>query len=635
MPLGRKRGTGGLGFLGTLCVVTIVALVGCDNYIGPNVTEGPANNSSEIIMTPGGTIPVDIGKSILITAAFEADSTPPDGVTWTINGPGTLSNITSSSVVYNAPSTRNMPASSITATAVADPTQYFTSIINITALPSFVTTSLPNATVGTGYVSSVAVTAGAPPFVFSIVGGALPPGLTYSSSSLNSVEISGTPTTAGSYSVTFKATDSTGGSATSAVIPIMVQAAASGSARKADPGVQRGSVLAGDHSNDALLTGNYAFLFTGFDGASATGAAGSFVSDGQGNITGGLADRNGSAGPQTSLPFAGTYNVGANHLGLMTLTFADGTNASYAVGVTAEGNARFIEFDDTTGVGSHGSGEISKQDPTAFSVSKLAGNYVFEWNGADATGGRLAMIGGLTASASGSISQATLDANDAGRALNIEPASGNFSVSASGRGSAALAIAPSGTFNPGTFNFNFYVVSANEWFAVETDPAGQPLLAGEILRSTGSPNRITMESGRNSVTQVFSNATDGVQLTVASTVSANVFHGSRSTSLNAASFSGTLTGASQAPASAVSTEMLLALSFDGAGNVILNGASSGPGGLQILAQQTGTYAVSGNSLTFSGVSIGSVAMGVSTLVSPAEIVLLPPDVASLAIVVQQ
>lgn len=615
-------------------VVALVALAGCDNYIGPNVTEGPANNSSEIIMIPGGTIPVDIGKSILITAVFEADSTPPDGVTWTINGPGTLSAVTSSSVLYNAPSTRNMPASSITATAVADPTQYFTSIINITALPSFVTTSLPNATVGTGYVSSVAVTAGAPPFVFSIVGGALPPGLTYSNSSLNSVEISGTPTTAGSYSVTFKATDSTGGSATSAAIPIAVQAA-SGNARKADPGVQPGLVLGSDHSNDALLTGNYAFLFTGFNGASSTGAAGSFVSDGQGNITGGLADRNGAAGPQTSLPFTGTYNVGAGHLGLMTLAFADGSSTTYAVGATAEGNARFIEFDDTTGAGSHGSGEISQQDTSAFSASKLAGSYVFEWNGADASGGRLAMIGGLTASASGSISQATFDANDAGRPVTLEPATGNFSVSASGRGNATLAMAPSGTFNPGTLNFNFYVVSANEWFAVETDPAGQPILAGEFLRSTGSPNRVTMASGRNSVTQLSSNATDGVQLTVASTVSANVFHGSRSTSFNAASFTGTLAGASQAPVSAASTETLIALSFDGAGNVILNGASSGPGGLQILAQQPGTYAVSGNNLTFSGVSIGSAALGVSSVISPAEMVLSPPDVASPAIVLQQ
>jgi hypothetical protein len=518
---------------------------------------------------------------------------------------------------------------------VADPTQYFTSIINITALPSFVTTSLPNATVGTGYVSSVAVTAGAPPFVFSIVGGALPPGLTYSSSSLNSVEISGTPTTAGSYSVTFKATDSTGGSATSAAIPIMVQAAASGSARKADPGVQPGSVLAGDQSNDALLTGNYAFLFTGFDGGNATGAAGSFVADGQGSITGGLADRNGPAGAQTSLPFTGTYNVGVGHLGLMTLAFADGSSATYAIGVTAEGNARFIEFDDTRGAGSRGSGEISKQDTSAFSASKLAGNYVFEWNGADASGGRLAMIGGLTASASGSISQATFDANDAGRSVTLEPATGNFSVSASGRGNGTLAMAPSLTFNPGTLNFNFYVVSANEWFAVETDPAGQPILAGEFLRSTGSPNRITLASGRNSMMQISSNPTDGVQLTVASTVSASVFHGARSTSLSAGSFSGTLTGASQAPASATSTEMLLALSFDGAGNVILNGASSGPGGLQILAQQPGTYAVSGNNLTFSGVIIGSAALSVSSVVSPAEMVLSPPDVASPAIVLQQ
>jgi hypothetical protein len=485
-------------------------------------------------------------------------------------------------------------------------------------------------------VSSVAVAAGAPTFAFSIVSGALPPGITYSNASLNAIEISGIPlpNSAGTYTVTFKATDSTGGSTTSQALTITVQAA-SGSARKADPGVQPTAVLAGDSSNDALLTGNYAFGFTGLSGSSATAAAGSFVSDGQGNITGGLADRNGPAGPQTTLPFTGTYNVGADGLGIMMLQFADGSSATYAVAATAEGNARFIEFDDAAGTGTHGSGEIEKQDTSAFSISKLEGDYVFELNGTDAAGSRLAMVGGLAASASGSISQATFSANDAGRAVSLDPASGNFGVSATGRGNATLAIAPLGTFNSATLNFSFYVVSANEWFAIETDPAGQPVLAGEFLRSTGTTNRVTVAYGQSSTTQFFSNATDGVQLAVANTVSASVFHGPRATSFNSASFTGTLTGASLPPTSAASTEVLLALSFDGVGNVVLNGASSGPGGLQILSQQAGTYSVSGKNLTFSGVNVGSTAVSVNSVVSPAEVVLSPQDAASSPIVVQQ
>ena len=89
------------------------------------------------------------------------------------------------------------------------------------------------------------------------------------------------------------------------------------------------------------------------------------------------------------------------------------------------------------------------------------------------------------------------------------------------------------------------------------------------------------------------------------------------------------------PTSAASTEVLLALSFDGVGNVVLNGASSGPGGLQILSQQAGTYSVSGKNLTFSGVNVGSTAVSVNSVVSPAEVVLSPQDAASSPIVVQQ
>ena len=61
--------------------------------------------------------------------------------------------------------------------------------------------------VGVPYDSSLVVTGGTPPYTFSIVSGSLPPGLTLNTST---GEITGTPTTAGTFSFTAKVVDSTG-----------------------------------------------------------------------------------------------------------------------------------------------------------------------------------------------------------------------------------------------------------------------------------------------------------------------------------------------------------------------------------------------------------------------------------------
>jgi hypothetical protein len=65
---------------------------------------------------------------------------------------------------------------------------------------------LPSGIVGTFYEESLAAAGGAAPIVFTIVSGALPPGLEISSGGT----ISGTPTTAGSYTVGVRATDAAG-----------------------------------------------------------------------------------------------------------------------------------------------------------------------------------------------------------------------------------------------------------------------------------------------------------------------------------------------------------------------------------------------------------------------------------------
>lgn len=68
------------------------------------------------------------------------------------------------------------------------------------------TTSLPAATVGATYSQSLSGTGGVPPYTWTISGGALPTGLTMSSSGV----ISGTPTTAGTFAFSVRLTDASG-----------------------------------------------------------------------------------------------------------------------------------------------------------------------------------------------------------------------------------------------------------------------------------------------------------------------------------------------------------------------------------------------------------------------------------------
>jgi hypothetical protein len=67
------------------------------------------------------------------------------------------------------------------------------------------TTSLPDATVGAPYSQTVSGTGGKGPYTWSVVTGSLPPGLTLDT---GTGEVSGTPTTAGSFPFTVQATDS-------------------------------------------------------------------------------------------------------------------------------------------------------------------------------------------------------------------------------------------------------------------------------------------------------------------------------------------------------------------------------------------------------------------------------------------
>ena len=75
------------------------------------------------------------------------------------------------------------------------------------------TTSLPSATVGQGYIQSLSATGGTPPYQWSAASGQIPAGLSLSSNGT----IFGTPTTAGTSSISVQVTDASGATASGTV----------------------------------------------------------------------------------------------------------------------------------------------------------------------------------------------------------------------------------------------------------------------------------------------------------------------------------------------------------------------------------------------------------------------------------
>ncbi len=101
------------------------------------------------------------------------------------------------------------------------------------------------------------------------------------------------------------------------------------------------------------LNGNYVFTFNGYNNGAFVVMAGSFVADGNGNITSGVLDYNSGAGeapsnnptPQIIAPGAGSvYSITPNGLGTMTIT----TNLSvfkFQVSIRSDGSGRLIQSD--------------------------------------------------------------------------------------------------------------------------------------------------------------------------------------------------------------------------------------------------------------------------------------------------
>ena len=314
---------------------------------------------------------------------------------------------------------------------------------------------------------------GIPPYTWSVSGTApLPPGLSFSSSGV----LTGTPTMAGSFTFGITVKDSN--------VPTP------------DAFIYTNVMMTVNPPANPLPQGNYSFVFSG------TGPQGPVVMNGSllalaGGVLTGYYDKNTLTGPpqvEQNLSNGIAY-FGTNGLGQMMFSLADGTTMAFSLaspmGIGTSGNTseiRMIEFDDTTGKGTRGSGVLKFVPSFVNSASGISGNYAFGFTGTDAGGNRTAIAGTFSANG-GSVTGGEADASDGGTVQpHLSISGGTYTVDTTGHGVLKL------TWNGNTYTYGFYAVSGTELEAVTDDTvAGSiPLVSGTILQQqTGAFSNAT------------------------------------------------------------------------------------------------------------------------------------------------
>jgi uncharacterized protein YjbI with pentapeptide repeats len=162
----------------------------------PNGVVGAAYNSP--IVTTGGTLPVSFS---LATAAF------PPGLTITQPAPGTQTG-----ALAGTPTTAGTYNFSETVIDQSNPQQTATQNYTVTIVAAFAGTTpntLPNGTAGVAYSQALTSTGGTAPYTYQFVSGTpFPPGLSISSTGPTTAVLSGTPTSAGTFTFAYQAADS-------------------------------------------------------------------------------------------------------------------------------------------------------------------------------------------------------------------------------------------------------------------------------------------------------------------------------------------------------------------------------------------------------------------------------------------
>lgn len=187
-----------------------IAMLGCSS--------SNSHPPISVSLSPSSASAIDQTQTLSVTATV-ANDTSGKGVSWSLKGPGNLSNSTGVSVSYISPTTPLTGAqnATLTATSLADQTKSASLQITVNPYPQIPFQTLSNGSVGIPYSEMIVLTGGTPPFQWSIyngpiitgwtVGGSIPDGLTLNGST---GAISGSPVGGGTWYFEITVTDATG-----------------------------------------------------------------------------------------------------------------------------------------------------------------------------------------------------------------------------------------------------------------------------------------------------------------------------------------------------------------------------------------------------------------------------------------
>ncbi len=605
-----------------LLVFGVVATLVFSSCSGSNIS---------VSLSPSTAPTINQGATQSITATVANDTTSA-GVTWSLSGPGVLSNSSTTAVTYVAPSVLSANTSAtVTATSVTNTSASATLTINIDAVFAIISTSLESGTLGVPYSGAITAGGAATPFTWAIVSGALPPGLTLSTSSGTSVTISGTPTVEGSFSFTIQVTNASGTPLTQSftiiISPPPSLSVATRSLANGTVDVAYSEILQAVNGTPPyswkILTGS---LPAGFSPLSSTGLiSGTPTTVGTSSFTVQVTDSakpSATANADLSLTIApnavndsllnGNYAFLVNgfdpngHFMAAGSFVADGAgnltngvidtndpanlqlnqsfSGSYLIGLENLGTLTFTSLGRTFALammadgnariiefdatGAQAAGVLLKQDTSAFSAAQIVGTFAFGFLGADPEGNRFGMAGEFAANGVGGlISAGELDSDGSAGPANVPAFSGGYSI--------PTVPIPNGRGTmtitipgQGTTNYSFYVVSASQLLAIEIDQ-----VVGQSRRLVGGSILKQTQSGSFQ----------------ASSLGASVFE---TTALET-------TAASATPQSQVGL-----LAVPTAGNLTISADQNSGGTLSSLSG-SGTYSVASNgrvTLTNSGIA---------------------------------
>lgn len=339
---------------------------------------------------------IDQGQQATVTAIVYGD-TANKGVTWnarcSASSCGTITGQVTSAAIYTAPSPTTADLTiEITATSVADSSKSATSTLTVVAPPTITTTTLPGATGGQAYNSSLQETGGIAPFTWTVTSGALPPGLNLATNGT----FTGSPGTGGTSTFSVQLQDS-GNPSLSAnanlsiavtVLPLSITTTSLPQA-----------TVDGIYKQQLQASGGIPpFTWTVVTGAIPSWAT---LNSSSGNISG-------------IPPAAGSA--------LFTVQVADSD---------ISGSAMSTQALSITTVSAQSAGD-----------SKLSGHYAFLFNGFDdSTQSPFAIAGSFAADGNGNVVAGIEDENSSSAVALQEPFTGSYNIASDNRGGLTIVTA--------------------------------------------------------------------------------------------------------------------------------------------------------------------------------------------------